>query len=968
MRRLRSIAILFPMKSFSRGLPVILLASLLTLAGCLSPSLKAPSVSGGDAPSTAPVSLAAGDAVPPDPRVIRGTLDNGLTYYVRSNGKPEKRAELRLVVNAGSLQEEDDQQGLAHFLEHMEFNGTEGFPKQKIVDYLESIGMSFGADLNAYTSFDETVYKLQVPTDVPADLETGVRILEEWAHRITIDPAEVDRERPVIVEEWRLRRGAEARMRDMQYPIMFQGSRYALRQPIGRMPVVETARAEDLRRFYTDWYRPDLMAVVAVGDFDAAAVEKMIRERFSGIPRREDPRPREAYPVPDTPGTLYAPATDPEATATRVALYVKQAVSPMRSVGDYRRAIVRELYSAMLDSRLEELSRAPGSAIQNGATGWGRVVRSKDMYILTARVREDRIADALTLLITESERVRQHGFTATELEREKKNIAAQIEKYYRDRDNQESDAVLQAYVDNFLQGDPMPDVETEHALYSRFLPEITLEEVNGLSAGLLTEDNRVVLVNAPRSQAAAVPGEMQVAGIFRAAAAAAATPYTDSVAGQPLFSARLAGGRIVERTVIPELGLTQWRLSNGAVVMLKPTDFKKDEVLFSAFGPGGTSLVPDADLVPAMTAAGLVAESGLGSLDATQLRKTLAGKTASVSPWIGELQQGLRGSARPEDLETLLQLAYLTVTAPRADERAFTLYRQRLKTSLENRKTSPQAVFYDTLQDVLAQNKPRGSSWGPERADQMDLRRSLDVYADRFADAGSFRFLFVGSVTATQVEPLVVKYIGSLPSAGRGEKWKDTGIVPPGGVVTREVRKGLEPQSRVQIVFTGQTPWSLENRLLVDALGRVLDIRIREAVRENAGGSYDAGADGQLDRFPREEYLVSVDFGCAPPNVEALAAVAMREADRLGTEGPSEEDVLKVKEMLRREHEQNLTQNQYWLGSLQMFATYELDPRLILGFDQRLAAVSRDALRQKARELLRPDRCIRLILLPEAAR
>jgi zinc protease len=594
-----------------------------------------------------------------------------------------------------------------------------------------------------------------------------------------------------------------------------------------------------------------------------------------------------------------------------------------------------------------------------------RIVRSKDAYILSARVREDGISDALATLLTEAERVRRHGFTASELEREKKDLLTGIAQYYADRQNIPSDNVVGFLVDNYLNEEPLTSVETDYALYNRFVPEAGLDEVNRLAAQLVTEDNRVVLVNAPAKQAAAVPSAAQVAEVFDRVARAEIAPYEDRVASRPLFSGELREAAVVSRTEASEMGITEWKLDNGITVTLKPTAFKKDEVLFGATSPGGTSLVADADYTAAVTASRIVTDSGVDGLDATSLRKLLAGKTVDVAPWIGELQEGLRGSARPEDLETLFQLIVLYMTKPGKDAEAYQVYLQRLKTSLENRASSPQSVFYDTITDLLSQHHPRGRPWGPERLREMDLDASLRVYRDRFRDAGDFHFFFVGSFTLSGIEPLARRYLGSLPSKGRVESWKDVGIRPPKGVVRREVRKGLEQQSRVELIYSGTTPWSLANSLQVEALGRVMDIRMREIVREEAGGSYDVGVDAQLDRYPTEEYVVTVGFGCAPQNVEAMTALSLREIARMREQGPDAADVAKVKEMLSREHEQSLRENGYWLGSLQMLSLNGLDPRTMLDFDKRLATISAQSLRAKAAELLKPDTYLQVVLYPE---
>lgn len=941
------------------SLVIVLVTLVSLLSGCVGSAEQVVQT------AAATVELDPAAEIPVDPQVRLGRLENGLTYYVRPNRKPENRAELRLVVNAGSVLEDEDQLGLAHFLEHMAFNGTEHFEKQEIVDYLESIGMSFGPEVNAYTNYDETVYMLQVPTEDPEIMETAVQILEDWAHLISLEPEEVEKERPIIVEEWRLGRGAEARMRDSQFPVLFKDSRYAERRPIGKVEIIESAPVEALRRFYRDWYRPDLMAVVAVGDFDAQWIEEMIVRYFSNLEEVEQPRERVVYPVPVHPGTLYAPATDPEATSTRVSLYVKADPQPQETVADYRRELVEAMYNGMLNERFQELAKKPDAPFIGAGSFSSRFIRSLEPYVLAARVREGRVAESLDVLLTETERVRRHGFTASELERTKDRFMTWIEQVYRDRDNVESETLAESYVGHYLEGEPIPDIGFEYRLFQEYVPGISLGEVNDLASELLQEDNRVVLVNAPESEAADVPDETDVQALFAAAVNKAIPPYEDKVLDQPLFTAQLEGGRVSSRKTSSELGFEELLLSNGVRVILKPTDFKEEEILFAAFSPGGHSLVPDDRYVAAVTAANIVNEGGLNGFDAISLQKKLTGTVVSVDPWIGELYEGMRGSTRPQDLETLLQLIYLYFTEPRRDEQSYLAYKERLLTMVENREASPTTIFWDTVRTAISQNHYRSRPWTPEVLEEMDLEVSLQVYRDRFADAGDFTFVFVGNLDPEDFGPLAARYLGSLPSTGRVETWRDVEMDPPMGIVEREVRKGLEPQSRVQIVFGGTTVWSLSSRLQLEALKQVLDIVLRENVREEVGGSYDIGVDAELNRYPDEEYFVYIGFGCAPEQEETLTGLVFDQIGKIRKQGPTEKDVSKVKEILRREHEQNLKENDYWLGILQLAYLNDLDPEVLLDFDARLESISVDTLQKMAAEILDPGRYVRVVLNPE---
>jgi zinc protease len=592
-------------------------------------------------------------------------------------------------------------------------------------------------------------------------------------------------------------------------------------------------------------------------------------------------------------------------------------------------------------------------------------VRSMETYVLAAQVRDARISETLEVLLTETERLRRYGFTPSELQRTKDRYLTWIEQVYNDRDNIESETLVESLVGHYLEGEPIPDIEFEYRLFQTFVPEITLEEVNRLASELLKEDNRVVLVNAPESQAAAVPREAEVQGLFASAASKEIPPYQDRVSDQPLFTAQLEGGRVTDRRSFPELGFQELHLSNGVRVLLKPTDFKEEEILFSAFSPGGNSLVPDEQYVAAATAADIVQESGLDGFDAITLQKKLSGKIASVEPWIGELYEGMRGSSRPQDMETLLQLIYLYFTEPRRDEHSYQAYRQKRLAMVENRESSPMTIFWDTVRATIYQNHFRARPWTKEVLEEMDLDISLEVYRERFADAGDFTFVFVGNFQPAELEPMVVRYLGSLPSSGRSENWRDVGMDPPKGIVEREVNKGLEPQSRVQLVFAGPTDWSLRNRLQLEALKQVLDIVLRENVREEAGGSYDIGVEAVMNRYPDEEFFVYVGFGCDPDRVEALTDLVFEQIIKLREQGPPQKDVDKVKEILRREHEQNLKTNDYWLGILQLAYINELDPRVLLDFDARLSSITVDTLLKMAAETLDPENYVRVVLSPE---
>lgn len=907
------------------------------------------------------------DPLPQDPAVTVGTLENGLRYYIRVNDQPEARAELRLVVNAGSILEDDDQQGLAHMLEHMAFNGTANFEKHELVNYLESIGMAFGPEINAYTSFDETVYMLQIPTDDPEIMATAFQILEDWAHQISFEGEEIDKERGVVIEEWRLGRGAGARMQDKQFPVLFQGSRYAERLPIGKVEILENFPHEALTRFYQDWYRPDLMAVMAVGDFDASAVEATIREHFSRVPSREDPRPRVVYPVPEHDETLFAIVSDAEATNSQVALLYKQPLQEEGTLEAYRRSLVEGLYNGILNARLFELTQQAESPFAFAGSGQGRLVRSGEIYQLVAMVQEGGIAKGMEALLTEAERAARHGLTATELERQKADFLRSFEQAYAERENRESSALASEYVRNFLEGEPIPGIEFEYRAVQALLPTITLDEVNQVGRGWLTDRNRVVMVNSPEKEGLEIPSEESLAFLFSQVEAAEIAPYEDTATDEPLLPLMPTPAPVIEESGIPELGITEWRLANGVRVLLKPTDFKDDEVLFQAYSPGGYSLSAEEEHMSASNAAQVVSLGGVGAFNQVDLGKKLAGIAASVSPSMGQLTEGLSGSASPKDLETLFQLIHLYFTAPRKDPVAFQAFQQQVEAFLANRGASPMAAFQDTLTVTLTQGHPRGRPVSMEVFGEIDLDEAFAFYQDRFADASDFTFVFVGAFQPEEIKPLVETYLGGLPSIDREESWRDLDMDPPTGVIRKEVRKGVEPQSQTRIIFTGPFEYTRENRLGMRVMTGALEIRLRELIREELGGTYGVGVSGNYEKYPEAAYSVQISFGSDPERVEELIEAIFEEMKSFSTEGPTPEELQAVTEKERRARETNLQENRWWVSQLRFADQYGSDPRFLVD-ESLLAGVTAETIRRDAQRYLRMDNYIQVSLFPETGR
>jgi zinc protease len=943
--------------SVRRPLSLLVLLAVVAGSGLVLSARQTP----GQPPSTAPLS----DRIPNDPAVRRGRFANGLTYYVKHNAKPADRAELRLVVNAGSILEDEDQRGLAHFVEHMAFNGTKNFPKNEIVSFIESIGMRFGADLNASTSFDETIYMLQVPTDKAEVLDRAMLVLEDWAHNVSFDPKEIDKERGVVMEEWRLRRGAGARLQEKQFPVLLAGSRYVTRLPIGTTDVIQHAKPDRLIKFYKDWYRPDLMAVIAVGDFDTAAMEARIRTRFEPIPAVRRPTPRPAYGVPARTSPATVIASDPEVPLTQVGVYNLMPTRDQSTIGDYRRQIVEGLFASMLSARFSEIAQKPDAPFLGASAGRGAIVRTAEGSVLSAAVKDNGVDRGLEALFVEADRVAKFGFTATELDRQKTAMARRLERAVIEKDNQESADLAAEYGRNFLEGEPMPGIVYENELYTRFLPEITLDELNALARTWSPDRSRVVMVSAPEKPGVTLPTDAQLQAVIAGAAGKATTAYADTATASPLVATSPTPGTIAKTTTHDASGITEWTLSNGVTVVLKPTTFKQDEIVFRAFRYGGSSLASDADFISASTAAQVIANGGLGSMSLIDLRKALSGVIASASPSISSYEEGLGGGGSPKDLETLFQLIYARFTEPRADPEIFNVMREQTKAALANQDAQPEFAFSKALTSALYGDHLRMQPMTPATVDRMSLDTSMAFYKARFADASGFTFVFVGSFDPARIRPLVERYLASLPSTNGHETWKDVGIQTARETVERRVTKGIEPKSQTRIVFTGPFEYDQPHRTAIRAMAQILEGRLRNALREDLGGTYSVGVSPSYAKIPHPEYMLSIAFGSDPARADALAARVFDEIAKLKAEGPSVRDLSDTKETLVRDFEAGSKQNGYLLT--QIVGRYQTgeDVDSFFQIADTYRALTAADIQNAAKEYLNTQRYVKVVLVPE---
>jgi zinc protease len=774
----------------------------------------------------------------------------------------------------------------------------------------------------------------------------------------------VDKERGVIVEEWRSRRNAGARIQDAQFPVLLKGSRYADRLPIGTTDSIQHFKIERLKDFYTTWYRPDLMAIVAVGDFDVKTIEGLVRKHFGSIPASKAPKPRPTFDVPAQPGTQYGIATDKEAQGATVSIYVKATPQRMATVGDYRREITTRLAAAMLSTRLGEAAQRPGSPLLGATAARARIVRSTDATIVTGALRQDSVDRGLVSLFTEAERVTRFGFTQPELERQKTNTQRGMERAVAEKDTRPSAQLAAEYIRNFTVQEPFPGLTVEDDLTRRFLPEITLDQINAIAKTWMPDVNRVVLLYGPAAAGSALPDAGRLAAMIKNAESATIAPYVARTENQPLLDTAPPRGSILKTSTRASFGLTEWELSNGAKVVLKPTTFKEDEIVFTAVSPGGTSLASDADFIPAATAAQVVSSMGIGKFASGDLRRVLTGKVAAVRPVIGLYQQGLAGGGSRQDLETLFQLIYLYFTQPRRDPVIFAALTSQIRSGLANQAATPEFAFAAALNSAVTQDHPRSRLTTRETVDAMNVDTSLAFYKERFADASAFTFVFVGSFDPEAMKPLVEQYLAGLPATHRPAEWKDVGIRAPAGVVERRVEKGTEPKSRTAIVFTGPMENDLAKGIAYQAMGDVLQTRLRDTLREALGGTYNVTVSPGITRRPRDEYNLGILFEADPARMDSLATRVFDEIARLKASGPTAKEVANAKTALLRDYETNIRRNAFLLT--QIGQRYELgeEPESLLQVPGAISQVSGASIHEAAKSALDVNRYVKVMLFP----
>jgi zinc protease len=906
------------------------------------------------------------EKIPLDAAILTGELPNGLRYYIRRNGRPEKRASMQLVVKAGSIDETDRQQGLAHFLEHMAFNGTRRFKAGELVAALEQTGARMGPHVNAYTSFDETVYMFQLPTDRAGIAEKGVQALADFAGGMVLDPKEIDKERGVVIEEWRGGLGVGSRIRDQQVPVLYYQSKYAERLPIGKPEVLKSFTPDDLRSFYTRWYRPDRMAVVLVGDFDTKQMESLVRTEFGALPKPAMAAPERNYPVPLPGELLVKVSSDPEATQSSVSIVRKRPSEPDGTVADYRRGLVQRLIYQMLNERFDEISRRPDAPFLGAGAYGNDLAPSVTTFSLGANLQEGRIENGLAALEIESRRVQQHGFGAAELDRAKKWILASYERAHTERDKTESGSYVQEYVNHFLEGEPSPGIEYEYQLAKKLVPEITAADVAEAARKLFTDTSRAIMAVSPQKPDLAVPTAEQLRAAMTAAGSVAVTAWNDAASGRVLMERVPDPGAVKSRREVPELGVTVVTFGNGVEAWLKPTDFKNDQVLFSLSASGGSSLADPAKFPEAQLATAQVELSGVGGHNAVDLQKLLAGRILSVSASISLSSHAVSGSSTPANLESALQLLNLYITAPGDDPQAFDLIKRQLEASYANRERNPNAVFGEKVSQVNTMDHYTARPLTVDRIRTLDRQAMVAFYADRFANAADFTFFMVGAFKVDEAIPLVARYVGSLPSSGKAtSRFRNVELEFPQANERVKVERGKEPRSQTVVSFFAAPPIEENEQSRVEAATEVLEIALRDILREELGETYSVSV-GSVQPLPQPGYgRIVVSFGAAPENVDRMVERVLQEVQRLQKEGPSTDLTTRAKESARREHETALKQNSFWLGRLQSSRLLGRDPMLILKRMERIDAITPALLHEVFRTYFPMNRNTVVTLVPE---
>ena len=874
--------------------------------------------------------------LPVDKNVRIGQLDNGLTYYIRHNKLPENRAEFYIAQKVGSILEEPQQRGLAHFLEHMAFNGTKNFPGDDkglgVIPWCETVGIKFGTNLNAYTSIDETVYNISnAPIDRTGVLDSCLLILHDWSSAINLADKEIDKERGVIREEWRSRNSGMLRVYTDLLPTIYQGDKYADCMPIGSIDVINNFPYKDIRDYYHKWYRPDLQGIVIVGDIDVDTVEAKLKAVFADVQKPVNPAERTYYPVTDNKEPIVAIGTDKEVDDPSIEIYFKQDATPdseKNNVGYLASQYMTSMISSMLNARLSELVQSANPPFTRASSYYSDffVAKTKEAFALSASSKADGIETALKTLLQETERARRFGFTESEYARARANYLQSLESAYNEREKTKHGSYVREYVQNFLNGEPIPGIEAEYAMMNQLAPNIPLQAMNMVMQQLVPDSNQVVIIAGPAKEGLKYPTKEEVINLLKGMKDLDLQAYVDKVSDEPLMKEAPKGGKIISEKEGDIYGSTKLVLSNGVTVYVKKTDFKADEIRMKGTSLGGKSIFPDKDALNFAVMDNVIAVGGLGNFSQVDLTKVLAGKKVSVNAGLGATTENVFGTCSPKDFETMMQLTYLTFTTPRKDAEAFESFKNRMKAQLESAQANPLSSINDSLQKAMYNNHPRVVMMKPEMVDQIDYDRILEMYNDRFKDASDFTFYFVGNIDLETAKPLIAEYLGALPAINRKETFKDTKMSIRKGVYKNEYAKEQQtPTATIVFLYSGKAPYTLKNDILLSFATQVLDMVYTEEVREKEGGTYGVNCFGDLQKYPKEQLLLQIVFQTDPAKKDKLAGIVVDELKKLAAEGPSDVHLQKVKEYMLKKYADNQKENGYWMNNLNDYFYYGMD-------------------------------------------
>lgn len=910
-------------------------------------------------------SLSFKEPLPFDKEVKVGTLPNGFQYFIRKNVEPKNRVTMYLAIKVGSILETESQLGLAHFLEHMNFNGLKHFPKNELVNYLQKVGVSFGSDLNAYTGFEQTVYQLPIPSDDPEILKNGLQIMRDWAQDALLTGDEIDKERGVVLEEMRGRRGAQQRMQDKYFPMILNNSLYANRLPIGTEGIITNFPYEELRKFHRDWYRPELQSIIIVGDIDVAQMENQVKQLFSDMKTHPNPPKREKFSVPLLNKNQFISVTDPEMTATVTQIFIKHRKQQIKTVDDYRQALLKSVYGQMLNNRLAELRQTANPPFLTASVGIRGFLADIDTYSAFVVTKPNEYEQGFKALVRELERVQKFGFTQTEFDRAISVISKNNETSYIERDKRKSSDYVNRYMNYFLEEAPALSNEDSYQITKKLLPTLTLKEVDALTKQYYTDLNRDILIMAPEKDKNTLPVENQINTWFSQVEAENITPYEDKVSDLPLLSKQPQKGKVISEKTIESVGVKEWVLSNGIKVVLKPTTYKNDQILINAFSPGGTSLYSDGDYYSATYAGSLVESSGVGQLNSIELRKYLTGKNVDVSTYVSERNEGVSAYSDKEGLKTAFELIYGYFTEPRIDEDIYQSMLGRVVSSMANQENDPNFVFRRNNLTKLYNGNIRRVPATKENINSISKDRALSIYKDRFADASDFVFVVVGSFTEEELKPYVEQYIASLPTLNRKEKARDLGIYEPKKGFKLVTNKGKEQKAMVSMTYYGDFKYNETELLNMRALESVLTIKLIERLREEEGGVYGTAARYGASKYPKGRYSLRIGFGTSLEKYPVLMKLALEEIEKIKKEGPLQTDLDKFKIEQQRQMELSVKENSFWRGYLlEAYENQETLKNPNTKLDD-LNKITVDSVKKVANKYLKNNQLFEFILLPD---